>query len=241
MVASELCGAEAALKSLRFGYTSYWSEFVVARDGTITSLEDLEGLTWAYPEESSTAGYLIPLAMLTAAGVTPGDAIAFGGHTEAVKAVYEGEADFATVRFSPNLDLEGGTVWDGSLGSADIPTDLIDSCGLSDAGDLVCDTLRPRDARRGLRDQYPDAIQKLRILAISDGIPNELVVFGGGFPPSIRDAVVSALLVFASEDPEGFITAFEAFVWDGLEEVTADEVTSVRTLLEALGYGIDDL
>jgi ABC-type amino acid transport substrate-binding protein len=241
VVASELCDAEASLTSLRFGYTSYWTEVVVARTSTIMSLADLDGLTWAYPEAGSTAGHLIPSAMFAAAGIVPGDSIAAGGHTEAVRAVYEGTADFATVRFSPNLDLEGATVWDGTQEGADVPADLVASCGLSDDGDLVCGTLRPRDARRGLRENYPDVIQRVRILTISDAIPNELIVFGGGFPADIRARVVEAMLRFSTEDPEGFVAAFEAFVWDGLEAVTAADVAGVRTLLAQLGFGLEDL
>jgi phosphonate transport system substrate-binding protein len=241
VVASEICAAEASLASLRFGYTSYWSEVVVARDSTVTDLADLAGLSWAYPEAGSTAGYLIPTAMLAAAGVTPGAATAAGGHTEAVRAVYEATADFATVRFSPNLDLEGTTMWDGTQEGADIPEDLLEECGLSDDGDLVCGTLRPRDARRGLREEYPDVIQRVRILAVSPAIPNELIVFGGGFPVAIRAQVVEALLQFASEDPEGFVAAFEPLVWDGLEEVTADDLAPVQELLRVIGFGLDDL
>jgi phosphonate transport system substrate-binding protein len=241
VVASELCGAEASLTSLRFGYTSYWTEVVVARNGNIGSLADLDGLTWAYPEASSTAGYLIPSAMWAAAGITPGDSIETGGATEAVRAVYEGTADFATVRFSPNLNLEGATIWDGTQEGADIPTSLVGSCGLSDDGDLVCGTLRPRDARRGLREDYPDVIQKIRILTISPAIPNELVVFGGGFPAEIRAQVVEAMLRFSTEDPEGFVAAFEVLVWDGLEVVDPAILEGVRALLAELGFGLDDL
>jgi len=241
VVAKDLCAAEASLTSLRFGYTAYWTEVVVARDSPLTSLADLDGLVWAYPEAGSTSGYLIPSAMLAAAGITPGDSIAAGGHTEAVQAVYEGTADFATVRFSPNLDLEGATVWDGTVEGADIPADLVASCGLSPDGDLVCGDLRPRDARRGLREDHPDVIQKVRILAVSPAIPNELVVFGGGFPAAIRAQVVEALLRFSTQDPEGFVAAFEAFVWDGLEEVAPDDLASLHTLLSALGFGLEHL
>ena len=241
VVASDRCAAEASLTALRFGYNSYWTEVVVARDSAITSLDDLDGLVWAYPEAGSTSGHLIPSAMFAAAGIAPGDSIAAGGHTEAVQAVYEGAADFATVRFSPNLDLEGTTVWDGTVAGADIPTDLVASCGLSDDGDLVCGDLRPRDARRGLREDHPDVIQKVRILDVSPAIPNELVVFGGGFPEAIRSQVVEALLRFSTEDPEGFVAAFEAFVWDGLEAVSPADLAALHTLLSELGFGIEHL
>jgi hypothetical protein len=68
-----------------------------------------------------------------------------------------------------------------------------------------------------------------------------LIVFGGGFPVAIRAQVVEALLQFASEDPEGFVAAFEPLVWDGLEEVTADDLAPVQELLRVIGFGLDDL
>ena len=241
VVAEAECGYTPELKALRFGYADYWTEIVVARDSAFASIQDLDGLQWAYPEAGSASGDLIARAMFAIAGITPGGESESGGHTEAVAEVYEGTADFASVRFSPNIDLEGNTVWDGTLADADIPADLVDDCGVDEDGDLTCGTLRPRDARRGLRDLYPDVIQEVRILAVSDPIPNEMVVFGPAFASSQRAQIVEALNAYATQDPEGFGDAFQALIWDGLEPAGEEDVAGIRALLLALGFGIEDL
>jgi phosphate/phosphite/phosphonate ABC transporter binding protein len=241
VLANELCGVTPALKSLRFGYTEYWAEVIVARDSEIDSLDDLNGLTWAYPDATSTSGYLVPSGMFAAMGITPGEGLEAGGHTGAVRAVYNGEADFGTVFFSPNIDLEGNTVWDGTLEDADIPADMVETCGLSADGDLVCDTLRPRDARRGLREEAPDVIQKVRILALSDPIPNDLMSFGPDFPADLQAQIIDAIKAFATDDPDGFKEAFLAYSWDNVADTSDAEFDSIRALLVALGYDLEDL
>ena len=241
VVAEAECGYTPELKALRFGYADYWTEIVVARDSEIVSIQDLDGLQWAYPEAGSASGDLIARGMFAIAGITPGGESESGGHTEAVAEVYDGVADFATVRFSPNIDLEGNTVWDGTIAGADIPSDLVDDCAVDEDGDLTCGALRPRDARRGLRDLHPDVIQQVRILAVSDPIPNEMVVFGPALASSQRTQIVEALNAYATQDPEGFSDAFEALIWDGLEPAGEEDVAGVRALLLALGFGIEDL
>ena len=230
------CGATARLRAVRFGYPDYWTEIVVPRDSGIVSLADLDGSSWALPGEGSTSGDLFARAMFALAGIEPGSLLQAGGHTEAVRAVYVGEADFASVRFSPNLDLEGNTVWDGTAAGADIPADLLESCELTADGDLVCGGLRPRDARRGLRDEFPDVIQKVAILALSPAIPNELIAFASGFPSPLEAEVVEAILTWVSLDPEGFFTAFEPLVWDALAETDEADLVGMRTLLDALEF-----
>jgi phosphonate transport system substrate-binding protein len=178
--------------------------------------------------------------MFAALGITPGAGLSAGGHTGAVRAVYNGEADFATVFFSPNIDLDGNTVWDGTEEDADVPADAIESCGLTD-GDLVCGTIRPRDARRGLREEAPDVIQKVRILFLSDPIPNDLMAFGPEFPADLRADIVQAMKDYAANDPDGFAAAFEAYSWDDVADTTDAEFDSIRALLTALGYDLEDL
>ena len=241
VLANELCGVTPALKSLRFGYTEYWAEVIVPRDSDIDSLDDLNGKTWAYPDSTSTSGFLVPSGMFAALGITPGAGLEAGGHTGAVRAVYNNEAEFATVFFSPNIDLEGNTVWDGTSEDADIPAELIESCGLSAEADLVCDSLRPRDARRGLREEAPDVIQKVRILALSDPIPNDLMAYGPDFPSDLQDEITQAIKDFASGDPDAFAIAFDAYSWDNVADTNDAEFDSIRALLAALGYDLEDL
>ena len=242
ILANNLCGVTPALKSLRFGYNIYWTQFIVRRDSGIDSFEDLDGKTWAYPDGASGSGFIVPSGMFAATGVTPGESTAVGSHGATARAVYQGDADFGTTYFSPILDLENNNLWDGSLEDADIPADLIDSCGLNDAErpDLVCTDRRPRDARRDIRAEAEDVIQMVKIIALSDEIPNDTMSFSPDFPEDIAADIVAALKAFATNDPDGFETAFDSYSWSGVDDVTDAEMDPIRALLDALGYGLED-
>ncbi len=241
VLASNLCGVEVSLKSLRFGYTEYWTQFIVQRDSDIESFEDLDGKTWAYPDGGSTSGFLVPTGMFTATGVTPGESFEAGGHSATARAVYLGEADFGTTFFSPIVDLDGTPLWDGTLADADIPADLIDTCGLTDSGDLFCTDQRPRDARRNIREEAPDVIQTVKIIALSDPIPNDTMSFSPDFPADVATSIVDAIKAFAADDAEGFATAFDAYSWSGVADTSDAEFDSIRALLTAIGFDLEDL
>ncbi|MDX1435544.1 MAG: transporter substrate-binding domain-containing protein, partial [Anaerolineales bacterium] len=100
VLANQLCGVDVAYKAVRFGSSVYYAQILVPRDSDIQSIEDLDGLTWAYPDPGSTSGYMVPLVMFEEAGVTPGEVVTDIGHTGAVRALYNGEADFATTFYS---------------------------------------------------------------------------------------------------------------------------------------------
>ncbi|MEN0060012.1 MAG: phosphate/phosphite/phosphonate ABC transporter substrate-binding protein [Bdellovibrio sp.] len=56
------------------------------------------------------------------------------------------------------------------------------------------------DARRLVKAQYPDVESKVRILELSDPIPNDPIVFRKDIPEEIKEKVVEALLQFASTE-----------------------------------------
>ena len=241
VLASNLCGVDVSLKSLRFGYTEYWTQFITQRDSEIDSFEDLAGATWAYPDGGSTSGFLVPTGMFTATGIEPGESFEAGGHSAVARAVYNSEADFGTTFFSPIVDADGTPLWDGTLEDADIPADLIESCGLNDGGDLYCTDQRPRDARRNIREEAPDVIQKVKIIALSDPIPNDTMSFSPDFPEDVATAIVDAIKAFAADDPDGFSTAFDAYSWSGVADTSDAEFDSIRALLTAVGFDLEDL
>ena len=104
VLANDKCDVEVALATVRYGRTAYWTEFLVRRDSGIESLADLEGKKWAVPSLTSTSGYLYPSVLLSMNGITPGETVEAGGHPQAVLAVLDGTADFATAFFSPPGD-----------------------------------------------------------------------------------------------------------------------------------------
>jgi phosphonate transport system substrate-binding protein len=242
VLGSDLCGIEVSQKSLRFGFTEYWTEFIVARDSDIESFEDLAGKTWAYPDATSTSGWLVPSGMFLNQGLETGDSLEAGGHNQVVLAVYNGDADFGTTFFSPSVDAEGNVVWDGTPEDADVPDDLVASCALDAEAEIICgDDYFPRDARRNIREEAPDVIQQVRILTLSDPIPNDTLSFSPDFDEMQMESIVAALTAFAENDPDGFATAFEAYSWSGIAPTSDAEFDSIRALVDALELTPEDL
>ncbi|MEZ5175230.1 MAG: phosphate/phosphite/phosphonate ABC transporter substrate-binding protein [Acidimicrobiia bacterium] len=241
VLGNDLCGIEVALKSLRFDYTEYWAEFIVQRDSDIETLADLAGLKWAYPDAGSTSGFLVPSGMLGQNGIEAGETFEAGGHSAVVRAVYNGEADFGTVFFSPSIDGDDEVIWDGTTAGADVPAENVAACALDGDGQIDCDGVFPRDARRNIREEAPDVIQKVRILELSQPIPNDTVSFGPDVPQDVRTQFLTALAAFAANDPDGFETAFDAYSWDGVFETNDSEFDYIRALVQELDLTVDDL
>ncbi|MBT7075983.1 MAG: transporter substrate-binding domain-containing protein, partial [Anaerolineae bacterium] len=213
-LANQLCGVEPGLASARYGWNVYWAEFLVARDSDFETLEDLEGATWAYPDAGSTSGFLFPSAMFDELGITIGETVEAGGHPQAVKAVYNGEADVATAYFSPPLLPEGN--W--AMGdSPDIPDELVPDCALNDEGKLYCGEYRVLDARSAIREEAPDVVQKVRILTLSGEIPNDTMSFSPDFPEDLRTTVLEALTAYVESDACADTLCNESFYdWSGV-------------------------
>ncbi len=241
VLGNDLCDLEVAMKSKRFGYTEYWAEFIVPRDSEATTIADLAGLKWAYPDAGSTSGFLVPSGMFKQNGIEAGETFEAGGHSATVRAVYNGEADFGTVFFSPAIDADRNVLWDGTATNADVPADLVESCELDADGQIDCGGVFPRDARRNIREEAPDVIQKVKIIELSQPIPNDTVSFSPDLPQDIREKFIAALVDFAANDPEGFSVAFDAYSWSGVALTDDSEFDFIRSLVQDLGITVDDL
>jgi phosphonate transport system substrate-binding protein len=241
VLGNDLCDLEVAMKSLRFGYTEYWAEFIVPRDSDATTIADLAGLKWAYPDAGSTSGFLVPSGMFLQNGIEAGETFEAGSHPGVVRAVYNGEADFGTVFFSPAIDADREVLWDGTSVGADVPADLVEECELDADGQIDCGGVFPRDARRNIREEAPDVIQKVKIIELSQPIPNDTVTFSPDLPQDIREKFIAALVDFAANDPDQFSIAFDAYSWSGVSLTDDTEFDFIRSLIQDLGLSVDDL
>lgn len=240
VLGSQLCQVDVAFKAVRFGWGVYWAQFLVARDSAFETLADLEGASWAYPDPGSTSGYLFPSVSLDEAGVTPGETVESGGHEQAALAVYNGEADFGTTFFSPPL-VEGSEWAPGD--PPDVPDDLVESCAPNEEGELFCgEGFRVLDARSGATTEAPDIVQQVRILEITDEIPNDTLSFGPDFPAELRTQIEEALVAF-SETPEWAesIGHEDFYGWTGIQPATDAEYDIVRTVVDSQGITLEDL
>jgi phosphonate transport system substrate-binding protein len=249
-IASQLCGVDVAFKAIRFGYPVYWAEYIVARDSEFQTLEDLEGATWGYGDQGSTSGYMVPFVELTAAGITPGEQVQTGGHNQTVTAVYNGEVDFGTTFYSVPLNPDGKPAFTydeylaggiTNLEQYEIPAEAIPNCAPdADGKKLLCDGWRVLDARANIRTEAPDVMQKVRILAVSQAIPNDTLSFGPEFPADVRAQIQEALLAFAQTEAWGTsIGSADFYGWSGIAPATDAEYDMVRAMVEATGYKIE--
>jgi phosphonate transport system substrate-binding protein len=240
--ANQLCGVDVAFKAVRFGWDVYWAQILVPADSDIKTLADLNGKKWAYPDAGSTSGYLAILPLLSENGVTAGETLEAGGHTGVVRAIYNGEADFGSTFFSPPLKPQGEPAWQPG-DNPEIPEDLIPECAVNEDGSkLLCGGWRVLDARAGLRQEAPDVVQKVRILALSPAIPNDTLSFGPEFPADVRQKIEEALLSFAETDGWAqSIGSQDFYGWTGINPATDAEYDVVRKMIEAAGMTIEDL
>lgn len=250
-IASQLCGVDVAFKAIRFGYPVYWAEYIVARDSKYQTLADLEGAKWGYGDQGSTSGYMVPTVELAAAGITPGEQVQTGGHNQTVTAVYNGEVDFGTVFYSVPLSPEGAPVFTyddylaGSITSLDqyeIPAESIPNCAPDAEGKkLLCDGYRILDARANIRTEAPDVVQKVRILAVSQAIPNDTLSFGPEFPAEVRTQIEDALVAFSQTEAWGTsIGSTDFYGWSGIAPAEDAEYDFVRAMVEATGYKLPE-
>jgi len=241
-LANALCGVEPAVASERFGWNVYWAEYIVPRDSDIQTLEDLEGKTWGFGDTASTSGYLVPLAQLSDLGITPGERVETGGHGETSRAVYTGDVDFGTNFFSPPLLPEGR--W--ALGdSPDIPDELIPECAVNEDNRLFCGGYRVLDARQLIREEAPDVIQNLRILAISPEIPNDTMSWSPEFPDEFKQSIIDALAEFLASDAcqveESLICSEDFYGWRAIGPIADENFDGIRILMEQQGITLENI
>ncbi len=239
VIANNRCGVDVAMAAERRGWAVYWAAYLVRRDSDIYTFGDLAGKTWAYGDPLSTSGYLFPAVELGQAGIVPGAEVQTGGHNQTVLAVYNGEADFGTVYFSP--PVVPGAPW--ASGDLPEPYDLsIDESYIGADGELYVGDIMIQDARRAVRETAPDVVDKVRILRLSAPIPNDTLSFGPEFPEDIRAAIVDALVAYA-QDTESWSASplATAYSWTGLEPIEDSTFDIVRGLFTVLGLTEEDI
>lgn len=239
VIANNRCGVEVAAAAVRFGSPVYWAQYVVRRDSDIYVLGDLEGKTWGYGDPGSTSGYIVPAVELGAKGITPGAEVQTGGHNQTILAVYNGEVDFGTTYFTPPI-LPGAAWQDGDIPE---PFDLsIDESYIGEDGELYVGEANIRDARRAVRDTAPDVVDQVRILAISDPIPNDTLSFGPEFPQEVRDQIMDALLALSADEEAWNATAlYTAYSWNGVTPMGDEAFGPTRLMFEILGLTEADI
>ena len=98
------------------------------------------------------------------------------------------------------------------------------------------------DARPNIRTEAPDVIQKVRILTVSQSMPNDTMSFGPDFPADVRALIEAALVEFSTTDAwNESIGSNDFYGWTGLAPTNDAEYDFVRNGVVAAGLTMEDL
>lgn len=97
-----------------------------------------------------------------------------------------------------------------------------------------------QDARRLVMTQFPDVQKVVRILAMTDPIPNDPIVFRKGMEPEIREAVIEAFQKFIASD-EGQKSFKALYGVTGLVRASDEDYDEVRTMMKAVGVDATEM
>jgi len=97
-----------------------------------------------------------------------------------------------------------------------------------------------KDARSELVKKYPDIFLKLKILALTDKIPNGPVAFRSDLPEDIKNKLTDALLAF-SKTVEGRLVLSNLYNMTGLEPANDSDYDSVGQTIKKVGKSIEQM
>ena len=111
LMANAKYGAEARLRVVRAGQTSYCGQIITRTDSDIDSLSDLNGKSFAYVDPSSTSGYILPRALFENMGIKIGQTVFAMQHPNVVTMVYQRQVDAGACYYAPP-DSKTGAIMD---------------------------------------------------------------------------------------------------------------------------------
>lgn len=97
----------------------------------------------------------------------------------------------------------------------------------------------PQDARRLLMTQYPDVFDQIVIIAKTEPIPNDPVVFRKGFPPELRKTIVDAIKKMV-RDEEGGKIIYNLYYMDDFKDANLQDYERVEKMLLEIGKSAQD-
>lgn len=90
------------------------------------------------------------------------------------------------------------------------------------------------DARGNIQEDFPDVMERVRVIQVSAPIPNDGVQFHPSVPAEMKEQIVEALLAIADTE-EGAEALGQAYQWDALERHGDDFYDPFRQVLQAAG------
>lgn len=139
----------------------YYGCVYTRTDSGARRLEDFNGRTFAFSDETSASGHIFPRLLLGRSNVSLGRVYFAGGHPNVVQAVWDGKAMGGSAFYSPPS-----------------PQQVADGWLVGDARYLLLKRMDSEERRRAF-------LEEVRVLKLTDPIPNDLCAVRRGFPPKI--------------------------------------------------------
>lgn len=190
------------------GKRSYHSQIIVRADSGIKTLKDLNNKRFAFSDPASTSGYIVPFNMLKRAGIKLKSYVFAQKHDNVVTMVYQKQVDAGSTFYDePRFKTVNGK---------------------------KIKVLR--DARARVLTQFPDVGKKVKVLAISKGIPNEPWMLRSNLykdlkkNKKVKTLIKQALLDF-QKTKKGYKALKDLYDMERLVEVKDSAYADIRKMI----------
>jgi ABC-type phosphate/phosphonate transport system substrate-binding protein len=194
----------------------YYGCVLARSDSGVNRLDDLNGRSFAFSDETSTSGHIFARALLNRAGVTLGHTFFAGGHPNVVQAVRDGKVAGGATFYSPP---SAANRQDGTL--------------VGDARFLLLKNMATAEERAKLLDE-------VRIIALTDPIPNDVCCVRRGFSKSVWERFERSMQRFL-ETPDGRSAYYDLVAGVAAEPCTDADFDEFRATLTDAGVSASRL
>ncbi len=97
-----------------------------------------------------------------------------------------------------------------------------------------------QDARRLVKTQYPDVEKKIKIIELSEPVPNDPIVFRKEVPEEMKTKIIEAFMKFI-KTPEGLQAFKNIYSYTDFKEAKDSDYDAVRAMIKASGKTAEEL
>jgi phosphonate transport system substrate-binding protein len=94
------------------------------------------------------------------------------------------------------------------------------------------------DARARVKEQFPDVFEKVKIIALTEAIPNDPFAFRKDFPEDIKQKIIQALLDFQKTE-EGRKALYQIYSVEGLQPAHDSDYDQLRAMIRSFGGDLE--
>jgi len=194
----------------------YYGCILTRNDSAVSRLDDLNGRTFAFSDETSTSGHIFARALLNRHNVALSHVLFAGGHPNVVQAVYDGKVAAGASFYSPP---SAANQRDGTL--------------VGDARFLILKRMQSQEERASFLEQ-------VRVIALTDPIPNDVCCVRKGFPEKVWERFGSTLQEFL-ETEDGRAAYYDLVAGVAAQPCVDADFDGFRAALRAAGVSASKL